>query len=290
MKTYLYNRISSGRQNTGDGLVRQSESAEVLDFIRRHKLQVVQKMVYTGSSFTGKNFDNETVLGKFIKAVKNGEISNPVCLCFENWDRFGRDVEWKNTKRFLDLIQADVSIGVVSMDIVIDQKVLTENSSILQLVVNDIQRARRESERKSGFSRRNLFVKVERAKNGEKIYFGGQSPRWITGVKDGKFIVDTDMTADIERIFGLYSHGKSCVGVAKILNEEKKQRFGLSRKAATAMKTRTHWYNTTIRNILTNKSLTGWCKMNDFESGNYYPRIIEQGLFNRVQNRNGFLG
>lgn len=200
MKTYLYNRISSGRQNTGDGLARQSESAEVLDFIRRHKLQVVQKMVYTGSSFTGKNFDNETVLGKFIKAVKNGEISNPVCLCFENWDRFGRDVEWKNTKRFLDLIQVGVSIGVVSMGIVIDQKILAENSSILQLVVNDIQRARRESERKSGFSRRNLFVKVERAKNGEKIYFGGQSPRWITGVKDGKFIVDTDMTADIERM------------------------------------------------------------------------------------------
>jgi len=287
MKTYLYNRISSGRQNTGDGLARQSESTEVLDFIRRHKLQVVQKMVYTGSSFTGKNFNNETVLGKFIKAVKDGEISSPVCLCFENWDRFGRDVEWKNTKRFLDLIQAGVSIGVVSMDFVIDQKVLAENSSILQLVVNDIQRARRESERKSGLSRRNLFVKVERAKKGEKIYFGGQSPRWITGVKDGKFTLDAGMVADIQRVFDLYINGKSCVGIAKILNVEKKQRFGPSRKSETTMKSKTHWYNTTIRNVLTNKSLTGWCKINDFESGNYYPRIIEQGLFNRVQGRIG---
>jgi hypothetical protein len=78
---------------------------------------VVQKMVYTGSSFTGKNFDNETVLGKFIKAVKNGEISNPVCLCFENWDRFGRDVEWKNTKRFASaasLLLAMLAVALVS--------------------------------------------------------------------------------------------------------------------------------------------------------------------------------
>jgi DNA invertase Pin-like site-specific DNA recombinase len=51
MKTYLYNRISSGRQNTGDGLVRQSESAEVLDFLKKHKLEVVERMVYTGSSY-----------------------------------------------------------------------------------------------------------------------------------------------------------------------------------------------------------------------------------------------
>jgi len=180
MRTYLYNRISSGKQNRGDGLTRQSESIEVLDFIKNHKLQVVQTMEYVGSSFSGKNFNNDTVLGKFIEDVKTGKIPIPICLCFENWDRFGRDIEWKNTKRFLDLIYAGVSIGVVSMDIVIDQKVLSENSNILQLVVNDIQRARKESERKSGFSKRNLIKKVARAKKGEKVYFGGQSPRWIT--------------------------------------------------------------------------------------------------------------
>ncbi len=133
MKTYLYNRVSSGKQNkvNKDGLTRQSESAEVLDFIKKHKLNVVKTMEYIGSSFTGKNFDNDTVMGKFIDEIKSGKISVPVCLCFENWDRFGRDVEWKNTKRFLDLIHAGVSIGVVSMDIVIDQKVLAENSNIL---------------------------------------------------------------------------------------------------------------------------------------------------------------
>jgi DNA invertase Pin-like site-specific DNA recombinase len=285
MKTYLYNRISSGRQSSGDGLIRQSESAEVFDFIKNHKLEVVERMVYTGSSFTGRNFDNETVLGKFIEDVKTGAISVPVCLCFENWDRFGRDIEWKNTKRFLDLIYAGVSIGVVSMDIVIDQKVLSENSNILQLVVNDIQRARKESQRKSGFSKRNIFVKVNKAKNGEKIYFGGQSPRWIKGVKDGKFATDDYMIEDIKRIFDLYLSGKSCVGIAKILNVEKKTRFGLSKKIASEKKSKAYWYNTTIRNILTNKSLTGWCGINDFESGDYYPKIIDEQTFSRVQNK-----
>ena len=82
MKTYLYNRISSGKQIVGDGLSRQSESEEVLEFIKVHKLQIEKRLVYTGSSFTGKNFNNDTVLGKFIEDVKTGAISVPVCLCF----------------------------------------------------------------------------------------------------------------------------------------------------------------------------------------------------------------
>jgi hypothetical protein len=285
MKTYLYNRISSGKQIVGDGLSRQSESEEVLDFIKVHKLQIEKRLVYVGSSFTGKNFNNDTVLGKFMADIKTGNISVPVCLCFENWDRFGRDVEWKNTKRFLDLIHAGVSIGVVSMNIVIDQKLLAENSSILQLVVNDIQRARKESQRKSGFSKRNLLKKVTMAKAGERIYFGGQSPRWIKGVSDGKWVTDDGMIADIKRIFELYLAGNSCVGIAKILNTEKKTRFGVSKKSASTKASKSFWYNTTIKNILTNKSLTGWCKINDFESENFYPKVIDATTFERAQIR-----
>lgn len=171
MKTYLYNRVSSGKQSKKDGLIRQSESTDVLEFIKTHKLQVVQTMEYVGSSFCGKNFDSETVLGKFIDEVKSGKIVTPVCLCFENWDRFGRDIEWKNTKRFLDLIDVNVSIGVVSMNIIIDQNSLAKNSDILQLVVNDIQRARKESQRKSGFSKRNLLVKLANAKKWSESLF-----------------------------------------------------------------------------------------------------------------------
>lgn len=287
MKTYLYNRVSSGKQNKAnkDGLTRQSESAEVLDFIKKHKLNVVKTMEYIGSSFTGKNFDNDTVMGKFIDEVKSGKIPVPVCLCFENWDRFGRDVEWKNTKRFLDLIHAGVSIGVVSMDIVIDQKVLADNSNILQLVVNDIQRARKESQRKSGFAKRNLLVKVSNAKKGNKVYFGGQSPRWIVGVKDGKFALDEPMIDDIKRIFDLYLGGKSCVGIAKIMNGERKETFGVSKKHPTDKKSKVYWFNTTVRNLLTHKSLTGWCKLNDFESDNYYPEIIKPAIFLKIQSR-----
>jgi hypothetical protein len=93
------------------------------------------------------------------------------------------------------------------------------------------------------------------------------------------------MVATIKRIFNLYDSGKSCVAIAKILNEEKRQRFGLSRKVQSNKKSKAFWYNTTIRNVLTNKSLVGWCKINDFESYDYYPKIIDAALFNRVQRR-----
>jgi hypothetical protein len=240
-------------------------------------------MEYVGSSFKGKNFDNETVMGRFVTEIKNGNIKTPICLCFENWDRFGRDIEWKNTKRFLDLIHCGVSIGVVQMDILIDQKVLAENSNILQVVVNDIQRARKESERKSNFTKRNISVKVEKAKQGEKIYFGGQSPRWIKGVKNNNFIIDEEMVSEIKRIFNLYIEGKSCVAIAKILNKEDKTTFGVSKKQPSDKKSKNYWFNTTIRNVLTNKSLTGYCKINDFESNAYYPEIIQQDTFLKAQ-------
>jgi hypothetical protein len=128
--------------------------------------------------------------------------------------------------------------------------VLAENSNILQLVFNDIQRARKESERKSGFSKRNLLVKVSSAKKGNKVYFGGQSPRWIIGVRNGEFVLDEVMIADIRRIIDLYSGGKSCVGIAKILNGEKKETFGVSKKNPTDKKSKVYWFNTTVRNIL----------------------------------------
>ncbi len=240
-------------------------------------------MEYVGSSFCGKNFDSETVLGKFIDEVKSGKIVTPVCLCFENWDRFGRDIEWKNTKRFLDLIDVNVSIGVVSMNIIIDQNSLAKNSDILQLVVNDIQRARKESQRKSGFSKRNLLVKLANAKSGQKVYFGGQSPRWIIGLKSNEFTRDEQMLKDIHNIFNLYLEGNSCVGIAKMLNAERKETLGVSRKNPTNKESKTHWFNTTVRNVLTHKSLTGWCKVNDFESDNYYPEIISPTIFLKVQ-------
>lgn len=288
MQTYLYNRVSSTKQSktNKDGLTRQSESPEVKEFIERHGLTVVKKMVYIGSSYKGRNFDNTTALGKFIEKVKQGTIPTPVCLCFENWDRFGRDTEWKNTKRFLDLIDSNVSIGVVGMDIIIDQEVLEKNSNILQLVVNDIQRSRKESERKSGFAIRNISRKVQLAKQGEKIYFGGQTPRWITGVKNNEFVLDNEMVKTIEYIFDLYLKGNSCIGIAKILNGEKTiETFGPSRKSPTTKTSRFFWFNTTIKNILTHKSLTGWCKVKDFESSDYYPEIISPGVFLKVQQR-----
>ena len=281
MDTYLYNRVSSSKQNRSnkDGLIRQKESQEVIGFLKKHNLSVVKTMEYVGSSFKGKNFENETVMGRFVTEIQNGNIKIPICLCFENWDRFGRDIEWKNTKRFLDLIHCGVSIGVVQMDIVIDQKVLSENSSILQLVVNDIQRARKESERKSSFSKRNISVKVEKAKQGEKIYFGGQSPRWITDVKNNNFIVDEEMACEIKRIFKLYIEGKSCVAIAKSLNKEDKTTFGVSKKQVSNKKSKNYWFNTTIRNVIANKSLTGYCKISDFESNEYYPEIISPTIF-----------
>ena len=279
MKTYLYNRVSSGRQskNDSDGLKRQSESLEVKDFISKHNLDVVERMVHIGSSFKGKNFDNDTALGKFIEKIKTGEIETPVCLCFENWDRFGRDVEWKNNKRFYDLIHAGVSIGVVTMNIVIDQNYLEKNPNTIQLVANDIERSRKESQRKSGFSKRNILQKIEKIKNGQKVSMGIAKPTWIAGLKDGKFIFDETKVELVKRIFTRYLAGDAASRIAADLNQDEVPTLsGVSGYV---------WASNTVLQILRNKNVIGWMGINEHEFDNYFPPIISQKNFQLVQQK-----
>jgi hypothetical protein len=60
-------------------LTRQSESDEVLEFLKKHKLTVVETMEYIGSSFKGKNFENDTAMRKFVTAVTGARCACTLC-------------------------------------------------------------------------------------------------------------------------------------------------------------------------------------------------------------------
>ena len=110
-KAYSYTRFSTGVQRHGGSLKRQTESPEVLEFIRSNKLTVVQQMVDSGvSGFKGKNFSNVNALGKFIEEIKKGNIETGSVLIIENLDRFSRDVITNCIPRFIDIINRPVVV------------------------------------------------------------------------------------------------------------------------------------------------------------------------------------
>lgn len=290
-KAYSYIRWSSGQQKHGVSLQRQTEDPLVLEFIKNHKLTVVETMIDRGvSGFKGKNFSNEKALGKFVEQIRQGRIERGSVLILESMDRFGRDVITSMIKRFIEIVEAGVSIGVVSMDVIIDLDTMNNNPMVWNFVSGEIQRARAESKRKSTFSTNNVFNKIQAAKAGKLVYFGGLSPSWIKGIKnkagerivkmtadkDGvQWIVDDKKVKIVQRMYRLYLEGKASTGIAKQFNEEN----------VRTLKGVGIWENTTVKRLLKSKSVMGNCSVNDFQSENYYPEIISKNDFYKVQAR-----
>ena len=159
------------------------------------------------------------------------------------------------------------------MDIVIDQKVLEETKGILDLVVNDIGRARKESLRKSEFSQRNFKKKRDAAKKGEVVRIG-TIPKHLTYVPisatSGKYILNDHASLIHEMIDGVLS-GKSLYMVADGFNQRGIKPFRYAKQ----------WTGKNIRQILRNPVLKG----DYLGNANYVPPIVDKETFERIQNQ-----
>ena len=244
-------------------------------------MEVVEKLVDSGiSGFSGKNFSETKALGRFIELVKAGCIEKGSVLLVENLDRFSRSEITDCIEKFIQIIRNGVSIAVVQMNLIIDQH-QANNQMVCQYVNNEFFRARRESERKAGFAIDNLREKVEKAKAGELVYFGAQSPLWIKGLKDGHWILDEEKVKTFKRVFALYLQGHSCHHIAKLLNTD-----GVP--IMRGKKTLCCWTQSTIHFLLQSRNVIGYCKVLDFENENYYPAIIKPTDWKKAQAKLAF--
>jgi len=293
IKTYSYSRWSSDIQGKGRSLARQTDAPEIHSFIQRHNLEIVQRMTDAGvHSFKGQNFSNTTALGKFLDQIRKGAIPQGSVLMVENLDRFSRDNITDCITRFIEIIKAGVSIGVVAMDLIIDLEQMNNNSMLWNYVSNEFQRARGESKRKSRFTMDTLNDKLARAKAGGLVHFQIQSPTWIKGVrnragekilKDTKdkygveWIVDDIRVKTVQRIFKLYLQGESANHISTILNKDNVA--GLKNGRIK------NWEQSQIKSVLNNRNVLGWCKVMSFEKDDFYPQIISNVDFQKAQVR-----
>jgi len=174
-KAYSYQRFSSTKQREGDSLKRQTDAAQV--FCKQFGLHLVSTFKDEGiSGFKGKNFSNVSALGHFLKLVENGTIEKGSVLVVENMDRLSRQSILPCLSKFIDIMDQGVSVGVISQNKILDQTSITANPMELMLVLVEFARANNESETKSKRVKSVIQSKIERVKNGEKVWFGVQKP------------------------------------------------------------------------------------------------------------------
>src|SRR5262245_6006274 len=89
-RAYRYIRISSKRQERGDGIRRQEEYAPQLCAAKGWLLDDALVLRDIGSAFRGGNAD-VGMLAQFLEAVKGGLVSRGSVLIIESLDRLSRD-------------------------------------------------------------------------------------------------------------------------------------------------------------------------------------------------------
>lgn len=201
---YNYQRFSAIHQKSGDSIRRQSEAAD--HFCKQFNLSLVQTFRDEGvSGFKGKNFSHESALSQFLKLVEDGQVERHSVLVVENMDRLSRQSILPCLSKFIEIINKGVGLGVISQNKILDEKSITENPMELMLVLVEFSRANNESETKSKRIKAVINNKLERIKKGEKQWFGVFTPTWISGLKDGKFIINDAKAKWIKFIYAVTS-------------------------------------------------------------------------------------
>ena len=105
VKAYSYIRFRTPKQAQGDSYRRQLQQA--MDYCAEHNLQLDDKTIddFGTSAFRGANM-TEGALGRFVDAVKHGEIEQGSYLLVESVDRLSRQAVEEALEQFLAIVRA----------------------------------------------------------------------------------------------------------------------------------------------------------------------------------------
>lgn len=275
-KAYAYIRLSSQAQALGDGERRQLESAT--EFAARHGLTIDETLHDIGvSAFRSKN-SRDGALGGFLELAQKGEIGKGSMIVVESFDRLTRDEPVQALQLLLDLIKAEIRIGITATNTVMDGLTYM----VLLPFMSEMSRANSESVHKSIRSMGNWDTKRLKAAKGVPV--SSRCPHWME-VRDGAFLLIPERVEIVKLIYDLYSQGLGQGAIAKRLAQDGVLAWN-KRQAV--------WHTSYIFKTLHNRAVIGEYQPDiTTEEGrrytetiaNYYPPIIDSELFERIQNQ-----
>ncbi|WP_122422872.1 recombinase family protein [Pseudomonas viridiflava] len=273
-KAYAYIRYSRALQATGDSENRQLTALELFETSTGTKIvEVVYdkgKSAFRGDNARSGNFK------EMLDRMQSGAIRPGDYLVVESIDRITR-------QRVLDgveLLQGILKKGI-NIYTTVDKKTYSyndpsrdfENLLMISLIA---KRANEESETKSGRLLSAWKARKAKAENGEVIIKKGKSIPYGLRVEEGQFVIHKEEQEEIKQLFELLLQFGINTAITKI-NE-------------TSLK---KWNNGTLNKIIKHKTVIGCMATHRIEytadgkakkilTGfieNYYPNLIEPGLF-----------
>ncbi len=274
-----YIRFSSERQLKGDSVRRQSKL--VTDWLDKNpEFYLDSSLSFKDlgkSAFSGKHLKGG--LGDFLTAIEKGLVKAGDTLLIESLDRLSRqdiDIASELLRRIL---RAGVDVVTLSDGEHYTKESLKDPLSLIKSILI-MQRAHEESLRKSERVQAAWNRKKELISEGIKI--SRRCPAWLKLNDDRRtFTIIPDKVEVVKRAFDLRLQGLSFWAITRTLNDE----GHLSLNQYTPKQK--GWSDTAVKKLLRNRAVIGcFTPAGREEVQGYYPAIISESLFYRVQQLN----
>ncbi len=301
-RAYSYIRFSTPEQEKGDSLRRQEKEAE--DYAREHELTLDESQKFKDLGKSGyKGFNRHYgALKEFIDLVDKGEIPKGSVLIVEHLDRLSREKVLDALPLFIKLIKKGIKIVTLQDDQEYDRSSINKNSNLLTNSIYLMTAAHNESLKKSKRIREALEEKREKLRKKELRIYSAKCPLWLKLSADKPEFVPIEKACKaIELIFQKRLEGKGSYKIEKELNADP----DVWKPPKSSRNKSGGWRDAYISKILKNRKLIGEYQPHEMKTktiiknGNeeerelpvakgdpikdYYPKVIEEGLFYRVQ-------
>lgn len=270
--------MSTDLQLKGDSLRRQREASQ--KYAGAHGLQLVEDFDLQDIGYSG--YDGENIasgsFGRFLEAVRAGEIDRGSYLLVESFDRMSRQEPIIALKPFIEIVEAGLTL--VTLD---DEREFNGKISFEDLIISiaKMSRANEESARKS--DRLSKAWQEKRNTIGtEKLT--ARCPSWLRLIDSRQgFEVIEERARIVRRMFEEAIAGLGAFSIVRRLNNEGIPTF--TGKAG--------WQTSTVNKIIGSKAVIGEFQPSRMISGKrkaegepikgYFPRIIDDEMFYAAQ-------
>lgn len=278
-KAYSYVRMSTEVQLQGDSLRRQTEASRA--YAKAHDLELVTDIDLHDigvSAYSGDNVSHGK-FGRFLKAVRAGQIQKGSYLLVESFDRISRQEPLTALESFKAIVEA--GLVLVTLD---DGQVYRDHIRTDQLLLSILKmvRANEESSLKAERVAKAWANKRANA-NSEKLT--ARCPSWLRLTADrSKFEIIEERAQIVRRIFNEVNSGLGVYLIVRRLNAEKVPTFTPRAKG---------WALSTVNKVINSPSVIGNFQPNRLVNGKripegeikvgYYPRIISDATYEAAQ-------
>lgn len=291
MRIWPYGRFSSKPQELGDSRRRQDEKISRWIQARGYDQTMVQQTIFDSglSGFHGDHLRDGGGLAQILTQIQGGTIAQGDVILVENMDRLSRLPPSIAQEMLLNIINKRITVCIIDGDYEITKRKYDSGDGTIWRVTGEIDRAHRESQRKSELIQGSWRTKKTAGKKGLRTKH--KAPWWVTWNEERhEYDLIPDHAETIRMIYKWALEGHGSRSIVGLLNEHKRTPFGGSKE----------WTTVYVQKILKARTVLGEMQYYKTERdgkktsvpdgdpiADYYPRVIDDETWSQVaKNRN----